>query len=517
VKIEAGNKYTIAVTARDSTTKGYYYVTLLDDTVKNLFTDSLNKLKYKLKDLYLYEKVGDKTVRYDLRADTSGKVGFHVDTLRYKGTAPLSAKVGYEPWDAQSFNEKKEVILLNYTKESGERFIEVRVDTVNGNGKGEGLGDTTYVIQIFNNDNYLKDLHLSYDRDGENPLELTSGLSDKVTEYTSVKVDWNIRSFSVWATTRDEKAKVNGFDTLKGKFHKQFYFKKEPGVPEIFEVPVWAEDSTLIRNYKVTVRRKWNPNLDSVIFSWSGNVIKCFSASDLAKSDVFNVSVPMDVEVEDIKLVSDEKSRDYYNVSKILKIVDGKYSYIIKVSSVDREDSKVDKTHMFNLSHPSMDAFLSSLLITTGGELSPAFDPNIIEYSVRVPHEQNSINFVAVTRDELATVRGAREHSLEVGVQILPIIVTAEYGNTKTYTVTVTRESATGILLPGVSDKQVYVSGQSLHVSMPVAERVSVYSAGGNLLYSLDKPAGKASVSGLPKGILIVKGSSSWVEKAVVR
>ncbi|MDR0611974.1 MAG: hypothetical protein LBG45_00510 [Dysgonamonadaceae bacterium] len=83
--------------------------------------------------------------------------------------------------------------------------------------------------------------------------------------------------------------------------------------------------------------------------------------------------------------------------------------------------------------------------------------------------------------------------------------------------ITVTGEYSTGILLPEASSIQVYVSGQSLHVSTSVAKRVSVYTAGGQLLYSLDKPAGKASVSGLPKGILIVKGSSGWVEKAVVR
>lgn len=43
VKIEAGNKYTIAVTARDNATKGFYYVTLLDDTVKSRLTDNRDR------------------------------------------------------------------------------------------------------------------------------------------------------------------------------------------------------------------------------------------------------------------------------------------------------------------------------------------------------------------------------------------------------------------------------------------------------------------------------------------
>ncbi|MDR0612615.1 MAG: hypothetical protein LBG45_03870 [Dysgonamonadaceae bacterium] len=49
-----------------------------------------------------------------------------------------------------------------------------------------------------------------------------------------------------------------------------------------------------------------------------------------------------------------------------------------------------------------------------------------------------------------------------------------------------------------------------------MAERIDVYTASGSLLYSLDKPAGKVSLQGLPKGILIVKGGSGWVRKVAI-
>ena len=518
VKIEAGNKYTIAVTARDSITKGFYYVTLLDDTVKQL-NNERDSLNHMLKDIYLYKKDGNDTVRYELRAYLSGKVGFSVDTFNYKVTAPESAVVGYEAWNKDSI-KKRDVIILSYTKgERLDKFFEVRVDSID-DGDAKATYDKTYTIQVLSNDNFLEDLHLSYDNKGEKPLELTSSLSDGVTEYASVDVEWNTKSVFVWATPRGKNAKVDSLSRYledEDVFYKELTFKKEPGVAETFLIPVRAEDSTLTKSYKVTVRRKWDSNLKNVTLSAGSDWNQTYLAPVLEQGQTFDVKVPAIVDFDAIEVKYGEKDADYYRVTKTLKDVGSQYSYVIRVATVDRkEETRVDKTYTFNLFHKSNNARLSSLSVTPVGTLSPPFAPEHFEYSVSVPHAQDHIYFAAKPEDDLASANVGGKHNLEVGEQTFSIVVTAENGEkTETYTVTVTRESATGILLPDVS--AVYVSGQSLHVSTPVAERVSVYSAGGNLLYSLDKPAGKASVLGLPKGILIVKGSSGWVEKAVVR
>ena len=518
VKIEAGNKYTIAVTARDSITKGFYYVTLLNDTVRPKPTEG-DSLNHMLKDLYLYEVKGQDTVRYNLRAENSGKVGFNHDTLKYKVTAPASAIVGYEAWNQDSIRDKRDIIILNYTKGPKlDKFFEVRVDSID-NGDLTARYDKKYTIQVLNNDNFLKDLRLTHDKAGNEPLELTSHFSENATEYKSVDVEWNTESVFVWATPRDAKAKVDSLKPLEDSdvHWKELVFTKESGAEQTFLIPVRAEDTTLTKTYKVIVRRKWDPNLKSVTLTAGSKQIRMFSGFVLEKEHTFDVKVPTDVDFEDIEAAYAPKSTDYYRVTKTLKSVGDQYSYVIKVASVDRkEETRVDKTYTFNLFHKSNDARLSNLSVTPGGTFSPEFASEHFEYSVLVPHAQDHIYFVAKTYDDMASADVGGKHNLEVGEQTFQIVVTAENGEDKEiYTVTVTRESATGILQPGVSS--VYVSGQSLHVSTPAAERVSVYSAGGQLLYSLDKPAGKASVSGLPKGILIVKGSSGWVEKAVVR
>jgi hypothetical protein len=57
-----------------------------------------------------------------------------------------------------------------------------------------------------------------------------------------------------------------------------------------------------------------------------------------------------------------------------------------------------------------------------------------------------------------------------------------------------------------------------LTVNTPAAERITVYSLSGAVMYQARKAAGEASfdLNGLPKGVFIAKGSSGWTRKAVI-
>lgn len=85
----------------------------------------------------------------------------------------------------------------------------------------------------------------------------------------------------------------------------------------------------------------------------------------------------------------------------------------------------------------STDATLSSLTIS-GGDMFPSFSPSEINYSVST--DQDSITISAVANSSGATVTGTGTKSLNYGDNTFPIVVTAEAGNTKTYTIIVTRE-----------------------------------------------------------------------------
>jgi hypothetical protein len=533
VKIHAGNSYAIEVTARDTVTKDYYHIILLDDTFKTPPMTG-NVLLKTLKDLYLYEGDQDNpSRRYTLKwvVDTNGVrtsgIGFKVDIATGKDSirgafdyrvtvnAPWSAiagenpsiKVGYDLWDDSPLKDSVEVFQ---SVSENKKFIKVFVK------EGGNKTAYTYTIEVLNGNTQLKSFRLSSDLEGLKPLELTR---DSAGDYTSAAVDYTVDQIFAWAALEESTAKLVDKDAkwikiANDEYRRVFDLKTlvdSGGGNQTFSVPVVAEDTTVTKIYKVKVKMNWDPTPDKVTFSWSSNINKTFSREQLRAGSVFDVSIPKGIEIEDIKPEVDKKNSDLFRVFKSWQERDGVYSYTVKVTA--REDG-ASKTYTFNVLYPSNDASLSHLYVP-GFELSPAFDSAILAYTVIVPNGQTSVNFIAQTSHPKATIAGDREHTLH-GDSTFKIVVTAEDKSTKTYTVTVTGDPHTGIQLAGGSSVQVYVSGQSLHVSTPAAERVSVYSAGGQLLYSLDKPAGKAFVSTFPKGVLIVKGSSGWVKKVAL-
>ena len=89
-------------------------------------------------------------------------------------------------------------------------------------------------------------------------------------------------------------------------------------------------------------------------------------------------------------------------------------------------------------------ATLSSLSVSAG-TLTPTFDPETTSYTVTVTNSVSSITITATATDAKATVSGAGTKTLAVGANSFNIVVTAENGTTKTYTVVVTREAPSDI------------------------------------------------------------------------
>ena len=105
---------------------------------------------------------------------------------------------------------------------------------------------------------------------------------------------------------------------------------------------------------------------------------------------------------------------------------------------------------------PSIPALSSentlSALTISQGTLTPAFDKNITSYSTQVEASVESITVTPVCADAKASVKvngkvtasGQASESIELkeGENQIPVVVTAENGTEKTYTITVTRAKA---------------------------------------------------------------------------
>ena len=79
---------------------------------------------------------------------------------------------------------------------------------------------------------------------------------------------------------------------------------------------------------------------------------------------------------------------------------------------------------------------LASLTVSAG-ELAPAFDPTITDYTLSLPLRTNKITFTATPSDSKATVQGDGEVALRGGENKVVVVVTAEDGSAKTYNITV--------------------------------------------------------------------------------
>lgn len=84
----------------------------------------------------------------------------------------------------------------------------------------------------------------------------------------------------------------------------------------------------------------------------------------------------------------------------------------------------------------SSNSALSSLTVSAG-TLTPAFDPAITEYTLSLPSRSDRLTITANPSDSRATVQGDGDISLQDGETSLSVVVTAEDGSAKTYTITV--------------------------------------------------------------------------------
>jgi hypothetical protein len=94
---------------------------------------------------------------------------------------------------------------------------------------------------------------------------------------------------------------------------------------------------------------------------------------------------------------------------------------------------------------PSSNADLRSLTVIPAADLSPAFDKNVVEYNVELPMGTTSVRVNALPDDFLSTVSGAGEVDVSSGSGTAEVVVTAEDGTVKTYTVNFT-------VLTGIDD-----------------------------------------------------------------
>lgn len=81
-------------------------------------------------------------------------------------------------------------------------------------------------------------------------------------------------------------------------------------------------------------------------------------------------------------------------------------------------------------------------IISDIGELDPEFDPDVLEYHINLPKEEDKITFIALKESNLVRVTGNGDYTLNKGDNEIDFIVTAPDNKTKTYKVIVNRAAS---------------------------------------------------------------------------
>ena len=157
------------------------------------------------------------------------------------------------------------------------------------------------------------------------------------------------------------------------------------------------------------------------------------------KSDVYNYSVTLDTSVNKLEFTYElsDSNASYFgpssNVNKNLKNGD---KLELKVVAEDG----TNHTYTLTIVKDASNLNLKSLKIN-GYALNEVFDYNTLYYTASIPYEVDTITVAATPIDNAANVDITGLTNLKVGENTVTITVSDKAGNSKKYTIVVTRES----------------------------------------------------------------------------
>lgn len=277
---------------------------------------------------------------------------------------------------------------------------------------------------------------------------LTPAFSADVTEYTA-SVDYTDTSFDLSLAPSSSKAKcyVNGQEVTSGTISIPLNVGDNT-----VTVSVKAEDG-MVNTYTLKITRAaaaGNPDLQTLTLS-SGLLNPAYAAGTLNYTASVHYGVSsVDVTVAPVEATSTmtiNGENATSGVAKAVSLAVGSNSIPIVVTAQDHSM----KTYIVDITRAAAatNADLASLAISVG-TLSPGFSSSTLSYSASGAYSQTSLNLTATTSSEYATLTiggqsatsgVAKSIALSVGLNSIPIVITAQNGTTKTYTLSFTRSS----------------------------------------------------------------------------
>lgn len=202
----------------------------------------------------------------------------------------------------------------------------------------------------------------------------------------------------------------------------------------------------------------------------------------------------------------------------------------IKLSNLKITDSKfkniglIDKSIKLNIQEKEVVAPPKSSnnklasMSTDGITLEPIFSPDTTTYNVTVENEVIDFNLIATAQDNKASIiSGTGKHTLNVGNNVIKVIVKAENGSDRTYTINVTRKVEEGPVVPddksGTNTLDDITVTDDKGTNFPLSPKFDPNKP--NYEIAVDADTGSINISGLPTdpGSTIISGGGNHVLK----
>lgn len=388
---------------------------------------------------------------------------FDPDTVRYSNELPYSTKAVNISAEAE---EDHAVVEINgiiqgtgsasgrFNLDVGKNSITVKVTAANGNEKEYNLSLYRYLVQEVSSkssNNRLSSLTVSQGT-------FATGFNEWITEY-NVTVPSSVSSVTLSPATQDGKAtvKIQGLDVASGSTSQSIELIN--GSTQQVLVEVTAEDGSK-QIYQLNIYR----SLSSVAVLSDLKISQGALVSEF-DGNVSGYSVDLSNDISSVyvtPIAKDAASVITINgtvvpsgtASEMFHIPSGSF---VTITIEVKAQNNVVNTYTVQVNRAASDNTDLASISSNVGSLVPVFVADIINYSVDVPYTTSTIKFTPMTSDVFQTAKvngvavisgqSSQNIQLVVGSNEIPIVVTAQNGSTRTYTIHVLRAASNNVEL----------------------------------------------------------------------
>lgn len=302
-------------------------------------------------------------------------------------------------------------------------------------------GKNTIVVRVESTDGKIRDYQVVVTREESDEARLsTLTLNDDM-----LSPNFNRDTFTYQVTTTKREL---SFDKIIPVDEKATYeiignnFTENKAYQVIIRVT--AADKKAKKDYVINVTK--NPSKNNNLASLS--VLGYDLTPEFNKgTTLYTVTVPNDINSVMIEAVpEDETATVFGDGAKILTV--GLNQLIVEVTS----ESGSKKAYTILLTKEESENNNLSNLIVHNGVMSPEFNTHISNYDVEVEYEEEELDLTVILEDDKATYEVLNNH-LDVGENVVEIVVKAEDGSTNTITLNVTRKGISSALLEDLKAK----------------------------------------------------------------